>query len=98
MAPWRAAEFDMYLNHRNGGYSVLKDIAGPDDRCRDTKRALMRAVVGELDRVRTTPRAAAVARLIPSLGDVLFDDPEYLRGHDDFSARLRAGLPHKSEA
>jgi hypothetical protein len=30
--------------------------------------------------------------LVPSLGDVLFDDPEYLRGHADFSAWLCARL------
>jgi hypothetical protein len=93
MATCTARHFDQNLNHRNNdGRSVLKTIAGLDDRCRDTKRALMRAVVGVLDRERTTLHAAAVARLIPSLGDVLFQDPEYLRGHEDFVKWLCAGL------
>jgi hypothetical protein len=97
MANWREAQFDLYLNHRNNqGRGVLKTIAGLDDGCRDTRRVLMRAMVGELDRVRTTSEfaseVAAVEALIPSLGDVLFDDPEYLRGHDAFSAWLCAGL------
>jgi hypothetical protein len=97
MATWSAGEFDENLNHRNNDErGFLKNIAGLNDSCRYEKRALMRAVVGELDRARTSQRdtglPAAVNALIPSLGDVLFEDPEYLRGHDDFSAWLCAGL------
>jgi uncharacterized protein YjbI with pentapeptide repeats len=92
MAGWRAREFGMNLNHRNNeGRSVLKNIAGLDDSCRGTKQALMRGVVAGLDR-EWSKRPYRVEALIPSLGDVLFEDPEYLRGYDAFSKWLCAGM------
>jgi hypothetical protein len=93
MQHWHETSFEEHLNHRNNdGQGVLKNIAGLADSCRDTKRALMRAVVGGLDRARTRQENDEVDALIPSLGDVLFDDPEYLRNYDAFSAWLVAGL------
>jgi hypothetical protein len=87
---YEAAALNPNFN-REGWRNVLKNIAGLHDDCRDTKRALMRAVVGVLDRARDSEHAAVEA-LVPSLADVLFEDPEYLTGHDAFSAWLCAGL------
>jgi hypothetical protein len=75
-----------------GWRNVLKNIAGLHDDCRDTKRALMRAVVGVLAWVWTT-RPDEVAALIRPLGEALYEDQaEYLRDHDAFSAWLHARL------
>jgi hypothetical protein len=82
---------DLLFNHRNNEQSVLTRIAGLHDSCGDTKRELMRAVVGLLNDKRGTNPDAIVA-LIPSLGDVLFQDPEYLEGYEDFAGWLCAGL------
>jgi hypothetical protein len=88
MSTWKEAVFDLLFDHRNNnGRGALKNIAALDESCRDTKRALMHAMVGGLDGARAM-QAGAVGRLVPSLGDVLFDDPEYLKGHDAFSAWL----------
>jgi uncharacterized protein YjbI with pentapeptide repeats len=94
MATWRAGAFDTHFNHRdNLGHNVLKTIAGLHESCRDTKQVLMRGVVAGLDFARTSRPAEVRARaLIPSLGDVLFEDPEYLRDHDAFAEWLCAGL------
>jgi hypothetical protein len=78
--------------NREGWLNVLKNIAGLHDDCRDTKRALMRTVVGVLARVWTT-RPDDVAALIRPLGEALYEDQEeYLRDHDAFSAWLDARL------
>ena len=78
--------------NREGWLNVLKNIAGLHDDCRDTKRALMRTVVGVLARVWTT-RPDDVAALIRPLGEALYEDQEeYLRDHDAFSAWLHPRL------
>jgi hypothetical protein len=94
MVGWCPLTFDLYLSHHRDGHSVLKNIAHLDDSCpeaKEGKQTLMRAVVGELDLVRTEPypeRPAAVEALVPWLGDVLFEDPEYLRVNDAFAEWL----------
>ena len=87
-----ASDFDVRFNHRNNdGRSVLRNIESIDDRCRPQKQALMRAVIAELDNVRMHD-SDIIADLVPSLGDVLFQDAEYLKGYDDFVRWMCAGL------
>jgi hypothetical protein len=98
---WGDREFDANFNHRNNGHSVLRNIealADLDESCCDAKRALMRAVVANLDGARSRGEHTddgwipLVDPLIRSLGDVLFEDPEYLRGYDAFASWLLVGL------
>lgn len=84
---------DRRFNHRNNdGRSVLQNIAGLDDSCRPQKVALMTALVGRLDAICRTDNAQSVINLVPSLGDVIFLDPEYLQGYDEFADWLLDGL------